>query len=81
MNLTKHMTQRMNQRGINKIMVEAALDFGTPHNDRYSLGRKEAQAAIAQLQGMLKVLTKVADKGGITVVIENGTYITAWNQA
>ena len=81
MNLTKHMTQRMNQRGINKIMVEAALDFGTPHNDRYSLGRKEAQAAIAQLQGMLKVLTKVADKGGITVVVENGTYITAWNQA
>lgn len=75
------MTQRMNQRGINKIMVEAALDFGTPHNDRYSLGRKEAQAAIAQLQGMLKVLTKVADKGGITVVVENGTYITAWNQA
>ena len=81
MNLTKHMTQRMNQRGINKIMVEAALDFGTPHNDRYSLGRKEAQAAIAQPQGMLKVLTKVADKGGITVVVENGTYITAWNQA
>ena len=81
MNLTKHMTQRMNQRGINKIMVEAALDFGTPHKDRYSLGRKEAQAAIAQLQGMLKVLTKVADKGGITVVVENGTYITAWNQA
>ena len=81
MNVTRHMTQRMNQRGINKIMVEAALDFGTPHKDRHSLGRKEAQAAIAQLQGMLKVLTKVADKGGITVVVENGTYITAWNQA
>lgn len=76
---SKHVDQRMNQRGITRQVVETAMDFGVPHNDRYCLGRKEAQRAISLLQSQLKTLKKLADKGGITVVFENGMLITTWN--
>ena len=80
MKMTKHMSQRMNQRGINRNMLDMALEFGTPHNNRYSLNKKEAEQAVARLQRMLTDLKKIADKGGITVVVENDTCITAWNK-
>lgn len=80
MKMTKHVSQRMNQRGINRNMLDMVLEFGTPHNDRYSLNKKEANQAIARLQRKLTDLKKIADKGGITVVMENNTCITAWNE-
>ena len=42
---TRHMDQRMNQRGISRQMVETALLFGIKHNDRCVIGRKEANLA------------------------------------
>lgn len=79
MKMTKHMSQRMNQRGINRNMLDMVLEFGTPHNDRYSLNKKEADQVIARLQRMLTDLKKIADKGGITVVMKNDACITTWN--
>ena len=73
------MDQRMSQRGISRRMVETALHFGTQHNDRCVLGRKEAKLAIEHLQSQLKTLKKLVDKGGITVVLDNDTLITTWN--
>ena len=79
MTLSKHIDQRMNQRGITRQMVETAQAFGVKRNDRYILGRKEARLAISLLQNQLRTLKKLADKGGITVVVEGGTLITTWN--
>ena len=73
------MEQRMNQRGISRQMVDTALHFGTRHNDRCVIGRKEANLAIELLQSQLKTLKKLADKGGITVVLDKDTLITTWN--
>ena len=80
MKMTRHAVQRMNQRGINKNMLDMVMEFGTPHNGRYSLNKKEANQVIVRLQRMLNDLKRIADKGGITVVMENDTYITAWNK-
>lgn len=79
MRSSKHMDQRMNQRGISRQMVETALLFGIKHNDRCVIGRKEANLAIELLQEQLRALKKLADKGGITVVHDNDTLITTWN--
>ena len=79
MNATEHMKQRMAQRGINREMVNLVLDFGTPKHDKFILSRDEAQEQLRELQQAMRVLKKILDKGGVTVVTEGDALITTYN--
>lgn len=78
MRTTTHMDARMNQRGINKEMVNLALEYGEPKGDKTVLGRKECHQAMLQLRRELKVLERAISKGGITVVADGETLITTY---
>ncbi|GJH13585.1 DUF4258 domain-containing protein [Caballeronia novacaledonica] len=76
---TKHLQQRMSQRGVNKDMVELAWTYGAQEGDKYILGRKEALSRLEALQSEARLIKKVLDKGGIVVVASEDALITSYN--
>lgn len=50
MNITYHIQQRMNQRGITKAMINCVVNFGTVEQDKYVINKKLANAYIAAIQ-------------------------------
>lgn len=76
---THHMKQRMSQRGISREMVDFVLDHGQIEQDKIVLGRKEARQLLKRLQDQMRVVKKVLDKGGVTVVTEGEALITTYN--
>lgn len=79
MHRTKHIQQRMSQRGVSSDMVNFVLDHGTPEDSKYVLGRKEALKLLEDLQREERLLKKILDKGGVVVVTENEALITTYN--
>lgn len=79
MKATKHIQQRMSQRGISQDLVEIVLEHGTPANDRYILDRDHAQEALEAIRRQERLLLKVIDKGGLVVVTEGDHLITTYN--
>ena len=77
---TRHIKQRMSQRGISKEMVNLVIAHGVIHGDKYVVGRKEALQLIRALDNERRVLTKILDKGGVEVVTEGDALITAYNR-
>ena len=77
---TRHIKQRMSQRGISKEMVNLVIAHGVIHGDKYVVGRKEALQLIRELDNERRVLTKILDKGGVEVVTEGDALITAYNR-
>lgn len=80
MQTTLHIQQRMSQRGISREMVALVLAYGKPIRDRHILDRKGALKRLEELQKEEKVLKKILDKGGVTVVATDGALITAFNR-
>ena len=58
---TKHIGKRMNQRGISKHMVELALTYGVPVQDKYVLNRKQAKQLLEEKRRETRELMKVID--------------------
>lgn len=79
MKWTIHAQQRMNQRGINREMMELVMEYGKIDLDKRVLGRKDYQFLLARMQKQMKVLKKIIDKGGIVVIAENDNLITTYN--
>ena len=79
MKQTHHVNQRMNQRGITKAMIDFTLDYGVVKGDRWVLNRKEVDKTIKQLEATLRTARKLRDKGGVVVVADNESVITAYN--
>lgn len=79
MKTTKHSLARMSQRGLPKKLVDLAFEFGKEQGDRLILNRKATQKLINEIDSMRKELLKVIDKGGVTLVVDNDTLITAYN--
>ena len=79
MKTTKHSLARMSQRGLPKKLVDLAFEFGKEQGDKLILNRKSTQKLINEIDNMRKELLKVIDKGGVTLVIDNDTLITAYN--
>jgi Domain of unknown function (DUF4258) len=79
MRTTIHAQQRMSQRGINRSMVDLCLEHGKIDRNKVLLGRKDAEDLLAEMQDRMKVLKKIIDKGGITVISDNNTLITTYN--
>jgi hypothetical protein len=79
MKSTIHAQQRMNQRGINREMMELVMEYGKIDLDKRVMGRKDAQFLLSRMQEQMKVLKKIIDKGGIVAIAENDTWITTYN--
>ncbi len=79
MQTTKHIQQRMSQRGVSRDMVELVLNHGTLEQDKYVLGRKEALSLLDSLQREERLLKKILDKGGVVVVADGDALITTYN--
>ncbi len=79
MQATKHFHHRMSQRGVSADMVRIVLDYGTVAQDKFILGRKEAARRLSAIEGEMRVLKKIIDKGGVTVVADGEALITAYN--
>ena len=77
---TRHIKQRMSQRGISKEMVNLVIAHGVIQGDKYVVGRKEALQLIRELDNERRVLTKILDKGGVEVVTDGDALITAYNR-
>lgn len=78
MHISTHCNTRMNQRGIRKDLVELALDLGDVEGDRYILNSKIIKAEISALQRKMRLLDEAQKKGGVTVVADGDTLITAF---
>ena len=76
---TRHMHQRMSQRGITDRMLEVVSDFGVTQGDKQILDRKNIDALMKRMDIFRKDLLKIRDKGGLVVVEVNDVYITAYN--
>ena len=79
MQTTKHIQQRMSQRGVSRDMVELVMTHGTLDQDKYVLGRKEALRLLDSLQREERIVKKILDKGGVVVVSEGNSLITTYN--
>lgn len=78
---TIHMDARMNQRGINKELIDLALEYGELEGDKTVLGRKQCNEVMQRLKRELKILERAMSKGGITVVSNGDALITTYRTA
>lgn len=81
MEITQHIQQRMSQRGVSRDMVEVVLTYGKLEQDKYVMGRREALGLLELINRQARVVKKILDKGGVTVVAEDGVLITTYNGA
>ena len=79
MKKTKHIDKRMNQRGITQDMIDFTLNFGEVTNDKWFTNKKILQESIRQLEQQIKTAKRLLDKGGIVVVSEDESLITAYH--
>lgn len=78
MSKTKHIDQRMNQRGISALMVDLLMQLGQRQGDKLSLGRKGVRSAIKQIDTIRKALLDMEKKGGVVLVEQDDSLITVY---
>lgn len=79
MTKTKHIQQRMSQRGVTNDVVDFVINNGLIKQDKYYLNRKEILKMLADTDKTRKILTKMLDKGGVVVVADGENLITTYN--
>lgn len=77
---TKHIIDRMNQRGINSKMIELVLEYGVVKKDKIILDKKNLSKVLKEIDYFRKDLLKVMDKKGLVVVADNEYLITTYNR-
>lgn len=75
---TRHMHQRMGQRGITSRLVDLTSQYGTDHGDRIVLSQKNAEELLAGLDAFRKDLITIHKKGGLVVIESGETQITVY---
>ena len=75
---TRHLHQRMNQRGITERMLQIVRDFGVPNGDKQVLDKGHIDLLVQKMDQLRKDLLKVRDKGGLVLVEDAGCDITAY---
>ena len=80
MQTTQHAMQRMSQRGITGEMVNFVLNYGEVQQNKYVLGKKQAIEILNDLKKLERVIKKILDKGGVTVVAQDDRLITTYNR-
>ena len=75
---TRHIGQRMSQRGIKRALIDLTLQFGEDQQDRCVLGRKGLEQLLEELRDLERATMQALDKGGIVVVQADGALITTY---
>ncbi len=75
---TRHIHQRMNQRGITQRMVEIVSDFGVEDGDKQILDKGNLDLLIKSMDKLRSEFLRLRDKGGLVVVESGDTQITAY---
>jgi len=78
---TKHMEDRMRQRCISDEMVGAILELGewNARGDRLELPGKAIVPLLQQKRDELKLLERLARRGGASLVLDGDTLITVYS--
>ncbi len=79
MGKTRHIQGRMSQRGIRQELLDIALQYGEPVQDKVILGKKALQLLLNELHEIERQALKAMDKGGIVVVVSGEHLITTYN--
>jgi hypothetical protein len=79
MKTTQHAMQRMSQRGVTGDMVDFVLNYGFLEQDKYVLGKRQALELLNDLKKQERVIKKILDKGGVTVIAQDDVLITTYN--
>jgi len=79
MQTTQHAMQRMSQRGVTGDMVDFVLNYGYVEQDKYVLGKRQALELLNDLKKQERLVKKILDKGGVTVVAQDDVLITTYN--
>lgn len=79
MQTTQHAMQRMSQRGVTGDMVDFVLNYGFVEQDKYVLGKRQALELLNDLKRQERLVKKILDKGGVTVVAQDDVLITTYN--
>ncbi len=58
MSNTRHIQQRMSQRGIKQSMIDMVLNFGIPNGDRVILNRKGLDGILVEIEKLKKSALK-----------------------
>ena len=75
---TRHMQQRMSQRGITSKIVKMAGMLGICNSDRFTLTGKNSEYLSEVPAKFKRTLDKMAQKGGCTVVNRGRSLLTAF---
>lgn len=79
MHKTRHLHQRMEQRGITQEMADLVLKFGIPaEGDKIIIDKKNCAQLSQIFSHMKKVTDKMAEKGGLTLVASAESLITVY---
>jgi len=83
MQRTKHMTERMQQRGISQTIVDIVLAEGdwAQDGERFHVTRKHIDEVDRVLRRYLKELDRLRRRGGASVVIDGEVEITTYFNA
>jgi hypothetical protein len=69
----------MSQRGVTGDMVDFVLNYGFVEQDKYVLGKRQALELLNDLKKQERLVKKILDKGGVTVVALDDVLITTYN--
>lgn len=75
---TRHIQQRMSQRGIKSKMLEIVQQFGAWQSEKCILNRKACNEVLNELDKIRKDLIKLKEKGGLVLVHTDGVDITTY---
>jgi hypothetical protein len=79
MNKTNHFKQRCQERGINSDMLEYILEYGIYDRDKVTITKKIALDLLKNPEYKHnKELTKIVDKGGITIILVDNALLTTY---
>ncbi len=79
MHRTRHFAKRQSQRGVSQQMVDLAYSIGSEAgSNKIVVGRREAAERLAQLEDERRLLLKIMDKGGLTIVGDGSALITTY---
>jgi hypothetical protein len=79
MSKTRHIQQRMSQRGIKSAMIDTVLNFGKTQGDKVILNRNGMDLILIELEKLKKNVLKMRERGGLVVVKVNGYLLTTYS--
>ena len=75
---TRHIHQRLNQRGITEAVLKILLNYGLEYGEKRTLDRKNWLELSDLFAHLKKVTDKMAEKGGYTLVATKEALITVY---